>query len=398
MGRKKVGIGKEHHGGKTGGALKLSIRDGLLLIAFAAAPIYLLPSGYPQIGDLVLSLWALLVALWAISKNSLSLPSSTHPSFYFTILLIYMIISNLSWAVATSDVEFLQPALFSTFNLIIFVSASVLIASPSSGFRTLALGAAISLAICVATAPFTYIPGTSRQVFTFNNPNQLGYHVLLCATVFMQTKHSLGEKTSRLVGVAVVLAGLTLAAFSNSKAALVAFGVLVAASYWRDRSIALVLFGIIAAALLLGTDDESQAARTVARLETLGRDSDDSAEGRGYGRILSHPAYLFLGAGEARHDRFSDRPGVAMELHSTIGTVAFSYGIPGLTFFVLGLLSLLRSGAILQIAPLLLYGLTHQGLRQPLFWISILIAGASSGRIRMSSASLRSDCNCTRHR
>lgn len=359
-----------------------SPQNAALLVAFGTGPFYLFPSGYPQIGDVVLAAWAVLVAVRAIFKNALRVPTLTNPYFYFLSLLMYMACSNIAWAAATSDAQFARPALFAFFNLII--SIACFSSLPSQSFcRALALGAATSLAVCVAAAPFTYVPGTSRQVFTFNNPNQMGYYALLCSTIFMQTRHSLGPRAGRFGGAAVALTGLALTAFSNSKAALVAFGFFMLFNFWRDRAIALVLAGFIAAALLLGSEEDSQVAHTIARIEAIGSDSDDSAEGRGYDRILAYPQHLLLGAGEARHERFSNRPGVAMELHSTIGTVVFSYGLPGIILFTIGLVALIRSATIVQVVPALLYGLTHQGLRQPLFWISLVIASAAySPRIR----------------
>src|SRR5207249_4352790 len=74
--------------------------------------------------------------------------------------------------------------------------------------------------------------------------------------------------------------------------------------------------------------------------------------------------------GEGADDRFGQRD----EMHSTVGTLLFAYGIPGLLLFG-GFLSAVYQSAKWPNAKFLipgfLYGLTHQGLRFPEFWILI---------------------------
>ena len=100
----------------------------------------------------------------------------------------------------------------------------------------------------------------------------------------------------------------------------------------------------------------------------------NAVDERGYSRILEYPEYVILGAGEGARYRFG--PEHSHELHSSLGTLLFSYGVPGLAFFLLMLLFVLRrkrfSVWLLTMAPLI-YSLSHQGLRTTLFWIFLTI-------------------------
>ena len=103
------------------------------------------------------------------------------------------------------------------------------------------------------------------------------------------------------------------------------------------------------------------------RLGTIGKQEDDTAEARGYLRLIEHPEYLFVGAGEGAHWRFGRQ-----ELHSGIATLIFSYSIFGLGFFLLFLYTIFNRQPwyyTAMLVPIFLYGLTHQNVRFSYFWV-----------------------------
>ena len=77
-------------------------------------------------------------------------------------------------------------------------------------------------------------------------------------------------------------------------------------------------------------------------------------ESRGYNRIYEYPEQILLGAGERGRWRFG--PGHEHELHSSFGTVLFSYGIVGFVLFSTFLLHVLAerpaSALFLTAAPI----------------------------------------------
>jgi hypothetical protein len=145
-------------------------------------------------------------------------------------------------------------------------------------------------------------------------------------------------------------------------------------------------FGL-AAALILTL--EGAATRYISNLQTVSAieyryeralQRGNELEVRGYDRIWKYPQYVLAGAGEGDYDRFE----AERELHSSFGTMLFSYGVVGLVLFLAVLYQSLRSTPLLvkiYVLSVLLYGLTHQGLRFSWFWMLLGIA-AGIGSLR----------------
>jgi len=94
--------------------------------------------------------------------------------------------------------------------------------------------------------------------------------------------------------------------------------------------------------------------------------------GRGYERILNYPEYLLFGAGEGEYTRFGEQ----IELHSTFFNILFSYGIIGLSFFLIAIRAIIKKASkqvVFLLIILVLYTLAHMTLRSPLFWLSLLL-------------------------
>jgi len=223
----------------------------------------------------------------------------------------------------------------------------------------------------------------TRTVVFFQNPNQLGYFSLLSAGIL-----TIGVRQRALtpmVFIGGLICCLWLAQLSLSKAAMASIVVLLA--YGGLRTAKSIAWSAVAVAAVIGfgvLDDRIELFET--RFSTVGEQSDDSIAGRGYDRIWLHPQMNILGGGEGgmwRWDSFLDTG----EMHSSWGTILFSYGIPGsiamLVFlsrlsFRLGLVSLV------PITTVFLYGLTHMGLRFVPMWILFgLVAGISAREMRM---------------
>jgi hypothetical protein len=93
---------------------------------------------------------------------------------------------------------------------------------------------------------------------------------------------------------------------------------------------------------------------------------------RGYDRIVNHPEFWFFGAGEGSFQRFESVLGG--EIHSSWGTIFFSYGLIGTLLFLLFFLNVFKyKKNFFYFMPIFFYGLTHQGLRSTQFWILLFI-------------------------
>lgn len=101
------------------------------------------------------------------------------------------------------------------------------------------------------------------------------------------------------------------------------------------------------------------------------------SEERGYDRIWRNQQYLVLGAGEGGLSRFDTTAHVKnMEIHSSAGTIVFSYGIVGSILFVVFAWRVMRRSRLsllIVLIPTLLYSGAHQGLRFTMLWILLAI-------------------------
>ena len=162
----------------------------------------------------------------------------------------------------------------------------------------------------------------------------------------------------------------------------------------------LILLGLVALVpvyFLMG--DSMLAERVTGRLQGIGEQQDDTLLSRGYVRILRNPEYALVGAGEGAEYRFNE-PGtseqidVDHEIHSTFGTILFSYGLIGSIAFAVAVWCLYKMscrGSFLYLFPPFLYGLTHQGLRFSFLWLlmAVIIVVGSAGLGQRSAAGVR---------
>ena len=98
----------------------------------------------------------------------------------------------------------------------------------------------------------------------------------------------------------------------------------------------------------------------------------DTLAGRGYDRMGKYPEYLFFGAGEGAYGRFQSDL-YDSEIHSSLGSLLFCYGIVGAGLFACALLPLARRDPLtaLYLVPAFVHGFTHQGLRFAFFWVML---------------------------
>ena len=115
----------------------------------------------------------------------------------------------------------------------------------------------------------------------------------------------------------------------------------------------------------------NQLYKSVAnRIARVGSDRDDNLSGRGYDRLTKYPKYLVFGSGEGQSSRF----GYSIEFHSTLGNILMSYGIIGLVLYLTSVISAIRNNRwkdAYTVFFILLYGLTHNGIRNTLLWMLV---------------------------
>ena len=346
-------------------------------------PYYVLPSGLPQIGDLMLI---------AALPFALLLPDRCHSEFQnrfkFSMLIFcaYAALVNIGWAFALMEPRMAMGATYYAFNLsLMIIVLRIGFLHPKATLLTIASAVTVSAGLQAVSVGLTYDAGRLRQIASFNNPNQLGYWSLLSLCLLWSA--SLCVRIRWYVQAPAVVCLIYTAAASLSKSALISIAILCLLHFIKTPK--LILLGLVALVpvyFLMG--DSMLAERVTGRLQGIGEQQDDTLTSRGYVRILQNPEYALVGAGEGAEYRFSD-PGIGEhvdvdhEIHSTFGTIVFSYGIIGTIAFAVAVWCLYKMsyrGSFLYLFPPFLYGLTHQGLRFSFLWLlmaAIIVVGSA---------------------
>jgi O-antigen ligase len=308
----------------------------------------------------------------------------------FIIFLIYIFYVNISWLIVTESTSFIVYTLFYLFNVLLFYSTYLLYQErfiTNENIRNAIFWSLLLQFLLMLASGANF---SARNMLFFNNPNQLGYFAISIINIYFilglnQTKER--DTFEILKNITVYLTAFILLLFSSSKSALVSYALflvyilyieLVKQFTTKKALIASILGLILIGIMAINFHKIERVAENTElfnRTVNAGTEEDDSLAGRGYDRLIQYAQYTFLGAGEGKFTRFalSKHHG---ELHSTIANILFSYGLIGLLLFIaLFLNPKYYIGRVLfYMSPILLYGLAHNGIRSPLFWIAFALA------------------------
>ena len=355
-------------------------------------PYYLLPSGLPQLADMLLALalpFALLLPVPLQSDDVRRVQS------FMILFCCYAALVSLGWTFVLMDPRVALFAAHYSFNLcllVVFLRIGQLY--PEATFRIVAYAIALSAIVQAATLAFAYDAARLRQIASFNNPNQLGYWSLLSLCIFWSLAGK--AKVTWYVQAPTAACLIYTAATSLSKASMISVALLCVLHLFRTPK--LIFIGLVAlAAGYVVFENSTLVDRVSGRLQNIGEQQDDSLRSRGYVRIVSYPEYVVVGAGEGALYRFgeADDSDQLHEIHSTLGTILFSYGLIGLAAFVSAIWRLYRlssAGRFLYLLPPFLYGFTHQGLRFSFLWLLfavITVLGATDLRRKIPTSDPR---------
>lgn len=359
----------------------------LLSLSIILKPVYLWKSGIPQIADILL--------MFSFILFYITFGLKTHPQMnklinIQIIFIYYILLANLCWElILNGGLSVLRISAYYIYNFFVCLFAMMLHHKYNKRLFHLVYNA-VFLSVILQMATFMLQGGFTghRSVAYFNNPNQLGYHSLLCtALMLFLSQRTAVRKITLILGL--FFTGILVMA-SLSKAAIIPYFVMLL--YYiliykkKNRCIVRIMFFIVVAffllSLLLLPDLYILKPGTLLysvnhRISLIGTDTDDSLAGRGYTRLLDYLAYLPVGIGEGAYYRF-EPPG---EFHSTLGNLLLSYGIIGLGCFLMMLYIVLKKNNYQELylfLCILLYGLTHNGIRNPFLWMLLGLVYADS--------------------
>ena len=340
-------------------------------------PFYVLPVGLPQPDDLLITLFAPMV----LSSWNGKLPKSTRGAFRWLFWFTAWVVAvNVVWLLIIADLSNwgmdLRYPLFYIFNGLVFLVALVLHQRHGELFLRVTMQCLFASVIFQTAISFVMRGGSLRGTLFFDNPNQLGYYALCVACAIAISQRRMG------IGLLKASVGLTccgyLALISASRSAV--GGVVILFVLTMLSNPRLIVIGVLLAAALFVSN--GPIARAVDAMEDRvntprGDDQYSFFEQRGYDRIFANTQYLALGAGEVDKTRFQGTTVLGhAEIHSSIGTILFSYGVIGLFMFGAFLWRVLdqtpwRSKLIM--VPPLAYATAHQGLRFTMFWVMLAL-------------------------
>ncbi|MGE5184921.1 MAG: hypothetical protein ACM31C_22790 [Acidobacteriota bacterium] len=339
-------------------------------------PFYVLPSGLPQPSDLLV---LVVVPLAMLGWNGRLAIRSVRIVRVLTWFTLWVTVVNLGWAAVlgkwSEPKDYLIFPFFYIFDLGIFVAVLILFERYREVFIRITLYAVFAAVLFQVAASYV-MPGSQlRGSLFFNNPNQLGYYVLLAATLVALTQRRVGLS---MITASIALTGCAyLALISASRAAV--GGIAMLLCLLLISNVRVIILACIAAFALVnagGPIDHAIEASKQRAMQGPNPNRGDFLEERGYDRMWDYKEYMVLGAGEGDNVRFTTDPRKAHELHSSFATVLFSYGIPGAVMFVMLVFGILRGasarGAVM-LAPTTVYMFAHQGLRFTFFWVILAI-------------------------
>jgi hypothetical protein len=360
---------------------------GMFLVVVVVSSFYVFDPGLPQPADLLMaSLVAVLATGFVIRP-----PVHNDVMFVGAVFVGYAALVNLFWYIQYPSDRFWLTALYYAFNFGALMVAASLVRALRERF-IIACQVALVVAIAVEIVALSVLPRTElRSVGTFNNPNQLGYWGLVVSCCWLLLKR---DQKLTAADVLVLCGAGYLTGESLSKAAMVSFALvfvmgIVFQGLTRSAKLALLAMVFVGTSTVLLNPRSVErffevdiVERVDKRLGTIGKTGDDSLAGRGYDRIWRHPEHLVFGAGEGALHRFTNEVWEKdKEMHSTLGTVLFSYGVVGFSLFCALLLMVFRRAPriyALYSIPIWAYGMTHQGLRDTMLWIFLgLVFGLS---------------------
>jgi uncharacterized membrane protein len=250
---------------------------------------------------------------------------------------------------------------------------------PRATLLAIAYAISVSAVFQAASIALSYNAAEFRQIASFNNPNQLGYWSLLSICILWSIAGK--TKIKWYVQAPTIVCLVYTTAVALSKSGMISVALLCVLQYVKKPR--LLLAGLVLLVpVYFALENSDLAERVKFRLENIGQQSDDTLETRGYDRLIHYPQYAVLGAGEGGLYRYGDIFDSYHELHSTLGTILFSYGVVGLTIFLAAIWCLYRissGGSFLYLLPPFLYGIAHQGLRFSFLWLLLAVLALLGG-------------------
>lgn len=345
------------------------------LIFFLLKPFYLLPSGSIQIGDMFL---VLSFAFHIYNKRfNIVIIDKT---FVYFLLCVFAI--NGAYFLKFQNEEFLKSCLYYLFNFMVIICFRNFLKDPDF-LKKLEIVCKINIIVQIIlfiTGIGEYWFGTVRYIGTYNDPNQLGFAIISTFFIIyiLNAKHLLiyfalsvflifqTYSTGMLLAITVLVAFYIITNINISKIKIKPITLVVALVI-----IVTVMFIVYRHGFININWDRF---RVDSKLNKGDNAISSFLKDRNMEIITKYPEYFIYGFGEGYTNRFY---GYGGELHSTVISLWYYYGIIPYTFIVKWVVDNVKKMSF-HIAPtiiaLLIEAVTLVNHRQPAFWMIIILA------------------------
>lgn len=359
----------------------------LFLLLVPTFSVYVFPSGQPQIFHFSFILCLICFLLFGNFSKSISISRADKESFFCAIFLIYLFLHAVSLFYLDGSIRVFLGILYFLFNFMVYFCFRHVFYSFRESDRYFLYFLLAGMVVAVFAVFYTGINVSfsageaTRQVGFFNNPNQLGFYAVLCVSFALGLRilADIPEKGFWLI----VALSLFLAVSSMSKASVIS--IIFVIFFYFFVSIRTFFLACFIALLAVAFDliDVVNSLAIFERISNVQNESDSSMESRGYFLLSDRPVYMALGVGEEQAIRM-----LGHEVHSTIGAISINYGFFGLFLFLLWgweviykcfkAVGLYR--CFILFSPILLYSLTHNGIRFSMLWVYLAFLVSLSSR------------------
>lgn len=243
---------------------------------------------------------------------------------------------------------------------------------------------------------------TDRYLGTFNDPNQLAFYMfaLLMIMFMIEKMYDINCRTF-ILDYAAFFFILYHTASSGMLLAFVVFAalylvvLLVSPTFERDSKrrkqvlyglitifILVVIFIVFKDPIVAFAEDSELFSRLLAKENLLTTTTDSNPtdrsiwQDRNIDKLYIYPQYNFFGAGQGYFSRFY-RANSSGEIHSTLLSILFCYGIIPTSLFLLWIWKNIKKTSIYFLPVFLsiaIESLTLLNQRQPLFWLLFLLS------------------------
>lgn len=338
-------------------------------------PFYIFPSGQMQIAHMVLSVGFVLFFFSKIAKNK-SLITQIDTKLFLFVMCVFLI--NILYFLFIRQVWFLLSSMFYLFNLFLVVIFRSL-SGDMKFIKTLFYLCRLNLFVQM----FIYIIGLGgdfggRHIGTLNDPNQFAFFVF--STFLIMYVVSISKKFSVKLRVFDYAITIFLIVMSASVGVFLGVATLVIAIILINVPKRLMIPTIAAIATCIALvflifDIHPDDIFLLDRLDQRVFDNTlvGFFEDRALERVYQYPQFLLFGSGEGAHGRFTP---TGAEMHSTLLSIFFYYGIIPFLILIFWLKSNLRNmdkRYLPVILAILIESFVLLNQRQPFIWVIVVL-------------------------